>query len=103
MTLGDAAPMAQVHESVVTRYERPGFLQDTMVRGRFKRFQHDHQFVEIDGHTLLIDKVRFSLPLGWPGRIVPYISELLQRRMTLVKRLAEGEEWRRYLPEETQK
>jgi ligand-binding SRPBCC domain-containing protein len=101
--------LPQVHESLITRYERPGFFQDTMVRGRFKRFQHDHLFTEIDGHTLLIDKVRFSLPLGWPGKVVarrvvvPYISDLLRRRMMLLKRVAEGEEWRRYLPGETQR
>ena len=82
--------MPQVHESLITRYERPGFFQDTMTRGRFKRFQHDHLFTEIDGHTLVVDKLRFSLPLGWPGKIVarrvlvPYLSGLLRRRMMLL-------------------
>src|SRR5271155_5513560 len=47
------------HESLITRYARPEFFQDTMARGRFDRFQHDHYFVEIDGHTLLNDKLRF--------------------------------------------
>lgn len=98
--------LPQVHESVITRYDRPHFFQDTMLRGRFQRFQHDHRFSEIDGHTLLVDKLRFSLPLGWPGKmiarkvVVPYISGLLQKRMTLLKRVAESEEWRRYLPVE---
>ncbi len=100
--------MPQVHESLITRYERPGFFQDTMTRGRFKRFQHDHLFTEIDGHSLVIDKLRFSLPLGWPGKIVarrvlvPYLSGLLRRRMKLLRHVAESEEWRRYLPEETE-
>ncbi len=98
--------LPQVHESLITRYERPGFFQDTMARGRFKRFQHDHLFTEIDGHTLVVDKLRFSLPLGWPGKIVarrmlvPYLSGLLRRRMMLLRHVAESEEWRRYLPEE---
>ena len=97
--------LPQVHESLITRYERPDFFQDTMVRGRFKRFQHDHRFTEIDGHTLLVDKLRFSLPLGWPGKMVarqvmiPHISGVLRRRMLLLKHVAEGREWQRYLPE----
>ncbi|HEY6413255.1 MAG TPA: SRPBCC family protein [Edaphobacter sp.] len=97
--------LPQVHESLITRYERPCFFQDTMVRGRFKQFQYDHRFSEIDGHTLLVDKLRFSLPLGWPGKmvakhvIVPHISKLLRRRMMLLKRVAESEAWRDYLPD----
>jgi ligand-binding SRPBCC domain-containing protein len=100
--------LPQVHESLITRYERPVFFQDTMRRGRFKRFQHDHHFVEIDGHTLLTDKLRFSMPLGWPGKkvgqyvVVPLMCRLLRKRLELVKRVAETEEWRRYLPEETE-
>jgi ligand-binding SRPBCC domain-containing protein len=98
--------LPQMHESLITRYEQPSFFQDTMVRGRFKRFQHDHRFTEIDGRTLLVDKLRFSVPFGWLGKIVaryviiPRISELLRRRMQLLKHTAEGTEWRRYLPEE---
>ena len=97
--------LPQMHESLTTRYERPCFLQHTMARGRFKRFQHDLRFTEIDGHTLLVDKLRFSLPLGWPGKmvaryiVVPHIAGLLRRRMLLLKRVAEGAEWQRYLLE----
>ncbi len=97
--------LPQMHESLITRYERPEFFQDTMVRGRFKRFQHDHQFIEIDGQTLLVDRIRFSLPLGVVGRMVgrrlllPIFVKLLRRRLTLLKHVAEGEEWRTYLSE----
>jgi ligand-binding SRPBCC domain-containing protein len=100
--------LPQMHESVITRYERPVFFQDTMGRGRFQRFQHDHQLIEIDGHTLLNDKLRFSLPLGFAGKLVarhvmvPYICRLLRERMLLLKNVAEGEGWRRYLPEEAE-
>jgi ligand-binding SRPBCC domain-containing protein len=98
--------LPQMHESLITRYERPAFFQDTMARGRFKRFQHDHQLTEIDGHTLLNDKLRFSLPLGWPGKmvarhvVVPHLCRLLRQRMLLLKKVAEGDEWQRYLAEE---
>ena len=98
--------LPQMHESQITGYERPVFFQDTMGRGRFKRFQYDHYLIEIEGHTLLNDKLRFTLPYGWPGKLVarfvlvPYICRLLRRRMQLLKRVAESGEWRRYLPEQ---
>jgi ligand-binding SRPBCC domain-containing protein len=98
--------LPQIHESLITRYERPVFFQDTMRRGRFKEFQHDHQFDDVDDHTLLTDKVRFSLPFGRLGKLVarrvlvPHISRLLQERMLLLKHVAESEEWRQYLAAE---
>jgi ligand-binding SRPBCC domain-containing protein len=104
MWQGWALGMPQRHESLISRYERPNFFQDTMLRGRFKRFQHDHSFTEIGGRTLLNDKVRFSLPLGVVtrplGRLVvtPYVAGLLRHRLELLKRVAESEEWKQYLP-----
>ena len=99
--------MPQMHESLITQYERPNFFQDSMGRGRFKRYQHDHYFYVMDERTVLNDKIRFTLPLSWAGRIVarailvPYISRVLRRRMKLLKKIAESQEWRKYLPEET--
>ena len=94
----------QMHETLITAYDRPHYFQDSMGRGRFKRYQHEHTFTEIDGQTLLHDKIRFSLPLGLAGDLVaktvmvPYIAGLLHRHLQLLKRVAESEEWRRYLP-----
>ena len=96
----------QMHETLITRYERPAFFQDTMGRDRFKRFQHDHHLFYIDGRTVLNDKIRFTLPLSWVGRLVartilvPYISRVLRRRMKLLKKIAESQEWQKYLSEE---
>jgi len=95
-----------LHESLITRYERPYFFQDTMARGRFRRFQHDHTFTEIGGRTLLSDKVQFSMPMGWAGRMVgryvvmPHVSRLLRLRLELLKRLAESDGWRDYIATE---
>jgi ligand-binding SRPBCC domain-containing protein len=98
--------LPQMHETVITGYQRPEFYQETMGRGRFRRFQYDHQLTEIDGHTLLNDKIRLSLPLGPIGQlvahhiVVPYLCRSLRQRLLALKKLAEGEEWRRYLPED---
>ena len=95
----------QMHETLITRFEPPNFFQDTMGRGRFRRFQHDHSFAEVDGYTILSDKIRFSLPLGFLGRLVghyllvPYIARTLRRRLLLLQQVAEGEKWKQFLPE----
>lgn len=100
--------LPHVHESTVTRYERPGFLQNSMQRGRFARYQYDHQFIEIDGQTLIIDKLRFSLPLGWIGKklgkylILPTVAALVRRRLELLKQVSENGQWRLYLTADAQ-
>jgi ligand-binding SRPBCC domain-containing protein len=97
----------QMHEIHVTRYERPAFFQDTMGRGRFKRYQHDHYFYEMDERTVLNDKIRFTMPLGFVGRLVgqfvlvPYLSRRLRKRLVLLRKVAQSrKEWQKYLPEE---
>jgi ligand-binding SRPBCC domain-containing protein len=97
--------LPHMHKSKITAYERPVHFQDTMLRGRFRFYQHDHFFSEIGGYTLLRDKVRFSLPLGFAGVlvakhvIVPHIAELIRKRFFLLKVLAEGDGWKEYLQE----
>jgi ligand-binding SRPBCC domain-containing protein len=99
--------LPQMHESYITHYERPAFFQDTMGRGRFKRYQHDHYFYEMDERTVLNDKIRFTMPLGFLGRLVgqfvlvPYLSRRLRRRLVLLRKVAQNQkEWRKYLPED---
>ena len=99
--------MPQMHESLITQYERPNFFQDSMGRGRFKRYQHDHYFYVMDERTVLNDKIRFTMPLGILGRlvgqfvIVPYLSRRLRRRLVTLRKVAQSsKEWRKYLPKD---
>ena len=91
------------HETLITDYERPNFFQDSMARGMFTSFSHDHRFDEVAGQTLMIDIVRFSLPLGPLGKavgkivVVPHVLNLLVRRFQLLKRIAESDEWEQYV------
>lgn len=96
--------LPQMHETLITGFDEPTFFQDTMGRGRFASFQHDHHFTEVAGRTLLEDELRFSMPFGPAGALVgaavmvPHIRGLLRRRFALLKQLAEGDGWRAYLP-----
>ncbi len=105
--------LPQMHETLITAFDAPRYFQDTMGRGRFARFQHDHRFEEIveqvgSKATMLEDEVRFAMPLGWAGALVarwimvPHIRRLVKQRFALLKRVAESEEWREYLPDQVQ-
>lgn len=96
--------LPQFHESLICHFEPNRFFQDRMIAGRFATFQHDHAFIDHhNGTVLLRDEVRFSLPFGFLGRLVarwillPHIQRLMRRRFALLKRIAEGEEWKQYL------
>ncbi len=97
--------LPQLHESLIEPFEPPVFFRDRMIAGRFATFEHDHRFTARgDGAVLMSDDLRFTMPLGWPGELVgrsvlvPYIRGVLGRRLTLLKRVAEGNEWKQYLP-----
>jgi ligand-binding SRPBCC domain-containing protein len=99
--------LPQFHESVIEDFREPVFFRDRMMAGRFASFEHDHSFRdEGDGRVLLRDEIRFTMRLGWLGHVtgrwmlVPHIQGLMRRRFALLKRIAESDEWRRYLPGE---
>jgi ligand-binding SRPBCC domain-containing protein len=91
------------HVSLISAFEPPYFFQDRMIDGRFRTFQHDHRFEQMPQGVVLRDEVRFTLPFGALGRlvasliVVPHIRRLMLRRFQMLKRIAESEEWRKYL------
>ena len=91
------------HTSRITAYQRPNYFQDCMVRGRFRRFCHDHYFEARDGGTLMRDEMKFEAPL-WPiGRVVEWVvlkrhmRRLLGQRNRCIRETAESGDWKRYV------
>lgn len=101
------------HHSLITGFDAPhrvggkmvAFFQDSQERGRFAAFRHDHCFTQVDGssETTLEDHISFALPWFLGGVLAerwllgPHIRRLALRRFALLKRIAESDEWRRYL------
>lgn len=89
--------------SRITGFERPNYFQDTMIRGAFRFFQHDHYFQQrAGGSTELRDVVRFAAPIPILGTIAeiplrPYMCRFLEERNDVIKRTAESDDWRRFL------
>ncbi len=90
----------------MTRFERPAYFQDVMVKGAFRSMCHDHFFEEQEGRTVMSDRFEFRAPLGFLGRLVEmvfltrYMQRFLEQRNAILKRTAESDAWRRYFPNE---
>jgi ligand-binding SRPBCC domain-containing protein len=87
--------------------DRPRHFRDSMVRGAFKRFDHDHWFDALNGgaSTRMRDRFDFNAPLpllGWMAErlfLTRYMTRFLLERNAFIKSAAEGELWRKFVPE----
>jgi ligand-binding SRPBCC domain-containing protein len=90
--------------SRITAFVRPLHFRDSMVRGAFQRFDHDHFFSQQGELTVMRDVFDFESPFGILGRIadrlflIDYMRRFLRARNALIKTVAETEQWRRYIP-----
>ncbi len=102
LELGDEVTWEAVHFGVrqrltsrITRFDRPRSFRDSMVRGAFARFDHDHVFESQDGGTLARDVFDFTSPFGVLGRLADalvlerHMRRFLRERMRILKELAE--------------
>ena len=81
--------------SRITAFDRPHHFRDSMLRGAFRSFEHDHEFVASNGGTQMTDTLVFAAPLGILGRIAEmlvlrrYLENLLRNRGEVIKSEAE--------------
>jgi ligand-binding SRPBCC domain-containing protein len=84
--------------SHITAYDRPRYFQDSMLRGAFASFVHDHYFEACEEGTRMTDVLTFRSPLGIVGAIVDrivmtrYLTRLLTRRNEIVKAALERDQ-----------
>jgi len=84
--------------------DRPRHFRDSMVRGAFARFDHDHYFEESNGGTLMRDVFDYRAPLGplgWLAErlfLTAYMRRFLLTRLRELKALAESDDWARFVP-----
>lgn len=87
--------MRQLLKVKVIEYERPGLFVDEMIEGRFNSFKHIHEFVPLDGVTLMRDTVIWTSPFGILGRFADllwverHLRGLVGGRNAMLKQIAE--------------
>lgn len=88
--------------SRITAFDRPRHFRDSMVRGPFARFDHDHRFTPVPGGTLMEDVFDYDAPLGFLGDLAErlvltrHLTRVLEARAAAIKAIAESDRWRAY-------
>ena len=88
----------------ITAFDRPTYFADTMLRGAFRRMDHQHHFEPTVDGTLMRDVFAFESPLGPLGQMADwlflkrYMRSFLGDRNLVLKATAESTVWQRYLP-----
>lgn len=93
--------------SRMTIFESPHHFRDSMVRGTFARFDHDHYFERTgpdDAWTRMYDVFDFASPWGLLGKMADtlfltrYMRSFLRKRNVVLREVAESSCWQSYLP-----
>jgi ligand-binding SRPBCC domain-containing protein len=91
------------HTSLIEKLRPHSYYRDVMIAGPFQYLEHDHHFAAMDDGTRMRDDIRFSARGGLMGRLATRIylrrrlKAYLMERNAMIKRLAESEDWHKYL------
>jgi ligand-binding SRPBCC domain-containing protein len=95
--------IVQTLTSKITKMESPNFFEDRMINGAFKSIKHMHTFEQNGEQTIMKDVFEFESPLGFLGKLfnkivlTNYMKRFLLERNQEIKRVAECDEWKKYL------
>lgn len=53
----------------ISKVNKPHLFMDKQLKGPYCMWEHTHQFVEKDNGVLMLDEVKYQLPLGFLGEI----------------------------------
>ncbi|MBT3933637.1 MAG: SRPBCC family protein [Bacteroidetes bacterium] len=89
----------------ITQYDRPYHFRDSMVKGAFKSFDHDHIF-KVDGDTIFItDIFDYESPFYWIGNLADslflkkYMTNFFERKNQITKEVLESGAWKQFISE----
>jgi ligand-binding SRPBCC domain-containing protein len=68
-------------QSRIEEFDAPRRFVDVQLRGPYKLWHHTHEFEETAAGTLVIDRVRYQIPLGPLGRLAHalFVRRTLQK------------------------
>ena len=80
----------------ISRFNRPLFFEDRMIKGAFKSMRHEHHFEEKNGVTIMSDKFEYDVPYGVAGKLFDrlllrkHMINFLSTRNQALKEIAEN-------------
>lgn len=84
------------HKSRITAMTTYDYFADEMEEGCFKFFKHQHFFEEINGVTIMTDKLQYVTPFGILGKLFDsfflknHLTNFLVERNKILKNTAEN-------------
>ena len=91
--------------TIIEHFSSPDRFADRMTHGLLRRFSHVYHCRPLpDGGCSLADELTVEVPFVLLGRLLErfYLERrmryLVRRRLEAIKAVAEGDEWRAYLP-----
>lgn len=87
----------------ITKFERPYSFRDTMIKGAFKRFDHDHIFEKVNGLIKLTDIFDYDAPFLFFGKVFDklvlekYMTNFSIERNQMIKTTLESDDWKNFL------
>lgn len=93
----------RILKSRITEMKKPVMFTDEQVEGDFKLLKHEHHFKPCDNGTIMIDIINFESPYGAIGKsfnkiyLTKYLRKLIEQRNAVIKKFAEGNEWKKIL------
>ena len=77
--------------TLISDYEPPFRFVDQQIKGPYTFWHHTHTFQQVDGGVQIIDKVKYSLPMGWLGTLAHSVwvrkdlEKIFEHRKTVVQ------------------
>ena len=66
----------------IERWDPPDGFIDVQLEGPYKVWRHTHRFSDFEGGAHILDRVEYSLPLGWLGRLAHQLQ--IRRDLTRI-------------------
>lgn len=60
-------------QTIITRVNEPFQFTDEQKKGPYKKWKHEHTFIEKENGTFIRDVVTYALPFGFLGRIAHFL------------------------------
>lgn len=87
----------------ITVFRKPHHFRDSMVKGAFERFDHDHLFDTNGSKTIATDIFDYNSPFSFIGRLFDliylekYMTRFFVHKQKLLKKVLESDQWKKYL------
>ena len=57
-------------KTIITHYDPPNSFIDKQIKGPYSNWIHTHKFIQKEHGTVISDRVNYSIPLGFLGKII---------------------------------